>query len=151
VGAPWTFQAAASFVNDAARSVAACGDGFVAGGWTRDLPVDAKPQPMIFWLAGDGTATEHRAELPLAATQINGVACDREGKIVSAGVRSEGPSDAQVFTVTDPFGPRVAYDTGVAGEDGAGAVACDSLGFCGWGGYRTANAKPFAVVRVHHP
>ena len=151
VGAPWTFQADASFVNDAARSVAACGDGFVAGGWTRDLPVDAKPQPMIFWLAGDGTATEHRAELPLASTQINGIACDREGKIVSAGVRSEGPSDAQVFTVTDPFGPRVAYETGVAGEDGAGAVACDPLGFCGWGGYRTVNAKPFAVVRVHHP
>jgi hypothetical protein len=151
IGAPWTFQADASFVHDAARSVAVCGDGFVAGGWTRDLPVNAKPRPMIFWLAGDGAATEHRAELPLASTQINGIACDREGKIVSAGVRSEGPSDAQVFTVTDAFGPRVGYETGVAGEDAAVAVACDSRGFCGWGGYRTANAKPFAVVRVHHP
>jgi hypothetical protein len=151
VGTPWTSPANASFVHDAARSVAVCGDGFVAGGWTRDEPPDAKPQPMIFWLAGDGTATEHRAELSLASTQINGIACDREGKIVSAGVRSKGPSDAQVFAVTDPFGPRIAYETGVVGEDGAGAVACDSRGFCGWGGYRTVNAKPFAVVRVHHP
>ncbi|GEM_PF-2446166 len=151
VGVPYTFQADASFVHDAARSVATCGDVFVAGGWTRDEPPDAKPRPMIFWLAGDGTAMEYRAELPLASTQLNGIACDREGKIVSAGVRSEGPSDAQVFTVTDPSGPRVAYETGFVGEDGAAAVACDSWGFCGWGGYRTANAKPFAVVRVHHP
>ena len=151
VGVPWTFESDASFVHDAVRSVAACGDGFVAGGWTRDEPPNAKPQPMIFWLAQDGTATDYRAELPLASTQINGVACDREGKIVSAGIRSEGPTDAQVFAVTDAIGPRVAYEKGVPGEDGAGAVACDSRGFCAWGGYRTANAKPFAVVRVHHP
>ena len=151
VGVPWTFQSDAAFVHDAARSVATCGDGFVAGGWTRDLPANAKPQPMIFWLAQDGTATDYRAELPLASTQINGVACDREGKVVSAGARSEGPTDAQVFAVTDAFGPRVAYEKGVPGEDGAGAVACDSRGFCAWGGYRTTNAKPFAVVRVHHP
>jgi hypothetical protein len=87
----------------------------------------------------------------MSSTQINGIACDREGKIVSAGVRSDGPPDAQVFTVTNPYGPRVMYEAGVVGEDGAGTVACDSRGLCAWGGYRTANAKPFAVVRIHHP
>lgn len=40
---------------------------------------------------------------------------------------------------------------GSSGNDGAGAIACDALDFCGWGGYRTANGKPYAVVRVHHP
>ena len=151
VGTPWTSPADASFIHDAARSVTICGDGFVAGGWTRDLPVDAKPQPMIFWLGDDGAATQHRSEPQLPSTQLNGIACDRESKIVSAGVRSMGPPDAQVFAVWDPFGPRIPYEAGVLGEDGAAAVACDSWGFCGWGGYRTANAKPFAVVRVHHP
>jgi hypothetical protein len=152
VGTPWTSPADASFVHDAARSVTACGDGFIAGGWTRDEPVDAKPQPMIFWLTGDdGAATQHRSEPQLPSTQINGIACDREGKIISAGVRSEGSPDAQVFTVTDAFGPRTSYEQGVLGEDGAAAVACDSRGFCVWGGYRSANAKPYAVLRVHHP
>jgi len=151
MGTPWTSQADASFAHDAARSVVVCGDGFVAGGWTRDVPVDAKPQPMSFWLGDDGVMEEHRSEPQMSSTQINGIACDREGKIVSAGVRSDGPPDAQVFTVTDPFGPRVMYEAGVVGEDGAGTVACDSQGLCAWGGYRTANAKPFAVVRIHHP
>lgn len=152
VGTPWTSSADASFVHDAARSVTVCGDGFIVGGWTRDKPVDAKPQPMIFWNAGDdGAATQHRSEPQLPSTQINGVACDREGKIISAGVRSEGSPDAQVFTVTDAFGPRISYEGGVLGEDGAAAVACDSRGFCVWGGYRSANAKPYAVLRVHHP
>ncbi len=150
VGTPWTSPANASFIHDAARSVTLCGDGFLAGGWTRDEPPDAKPQPMIFWLGDDGAATQHRAEPQLPSTQINGIACGREGKIISAGARSMGP-DAQVFAVWDPFGPRIPYEKGVVGEDGAGAVACDSWGFCGWGGYRTFNMKPYAVVRVHHP
>ncbi len=151
VGSPWTFQADASFVNDAARSVAACGDGFVAGGWTRDLPMDAKPVPMIFWLDASGVGTDHRSDPQLGSTQTHGIACDREGKIISASTRSSGSSDAQVFAVVDHGGPIIPYDSGVPGDDAAGAVACDSWGFCGWGGYRTANAKPFAVVRVHHP
>ncbi len=151
LGMPWTSDADASLVNDAARSVAICGDGFVAGGWTRDLPVNAKPQPMIFWLEADGTSSQHRPEPQLAAAELNGIACDREGKIISAGTRSEGPADAQVFTVLGPFGPRTSYETGVVSDDGAGAVSCDPRGFCGWGGYRTVNGKLFAVVRVHHP
>ena len=150
-GAPWTFQANASFVNDAARSVATCGEGFVAGGWSRDLPMDAKPVPMMFWLDASGIGTDHRSDPQLASTQTFGIACDREGKIISASTRSSGSSDAQVFAVFDPEGPINLYESGVPGDDAAGAVACNSWGFCGWGGYRTANAKPFAVVRVHHP
>jgi hypothetical protein len=150
-GAPWTFQADASFVHDAAHSVAACGDGFVAGGWTRDLPMDAKPVPMMFWLNASGVGTDHRSDPQLASTQTLGIACDREGKIISASTRSSGSSDAQVFAVRDHDGPITSYESGVLGDDAAGAAACDSWGFCGWGGYRTANAKPYAVVRVHHP
>lgn len=151
VGTPWTSKADASLPHDAARSVAVCGDGFMAGGWTRDEPVDAKPQPMIFWVEADGSSTQHRPEPQLPSTQTQGIACDKEGKIVSAGTRIVGSPDAQVFTVLDPFGPRTPYDTGVQGDDGAGAVACDWRGICGWGGYRTANMKPYAFVRVHHP
>jgi hypothetical protein len=151
VGTPWTSEADASLPHDAARSVAVCDDGFMAGGWTRDEPVDAKPQPMMFWIGADGSSTQHRPEPQLASTQIQGIACDREGKIVSAGTRTAGSPDAQVFTVLGPFGPRTPYETGVQGDDGAGAVACDWRGICGWGGFRTANMKPYAFVRVHHP
>ncbi len=151
VGTPWTSKADASLPHDAARSVAVCDDGFMAGGWTRDEPVDAKPRPMIYWIGANGSSTQHRPEPQLASTQIQGIACDKEGKIVSAGTRTAGSPDAQVFTVLGPFGPRTPYETGVQGDDGAGAVACDWRGLCGWGGYRTANMKPYAFVRIHHP
>jgi len=149
VGTPQTSWAPA-FLHDAVRSVAVCGDGFLAGGWTRDEPPDAKPQPIMFWLATNGTFIQHRHLPQLGATEIHGIACDREGKIVSAGTRSSGP-DAQVFTVMGQSDLPVWYEAGVAGADAAGAMACDLRGFCGWGGYRTANGKPYAVVRVHHP
>jgi hypothetical protein len=147
----WTSPADASPIEDAARAVTFCGDGFLAGGWARDEPVNAKPLPMIFWIETDGASTQHRPEFQLPSTQTHGIACDREGKIVSAGTRTAGSPDAQVFTVLGPFGPRTVYEMGVQGDDGAGSVACDPRGFCGWGGYRTENAKLHAVVRVHHP
>jgi hypothetical protein len=150
VGAPQTSWAPA-FVHDAVRSVSVCGEGFLAGGWTRDEPPDAKSQPMMFWLAADGTFIEHRHLPQLGATEIYGIACDREGKIVSAGTHSAGPANAQVFTVTGQSDLPMWYEAGVAGADGAGAMACDARGFCGWGGYRTSNGKQYAVVRVHHP
>lgn len=150
MGTPWTSGAEAGFVHDAALSVAVCDDGFLAGGWTRDVPADAKPQPTMFWLGTDGSATKHRADLQLASTQTHGIACDRVGKIVSAGIRAAGSPDAQVFAVTGLFDAPIWYDSGDASDDGAGAVACDALGFCGWGGYRT-DKKPYAVLRVHHP
>lgn len=150
-GTPWTSTADASFVHDAARSVAVCEDGFLVGGWTRDEPPAAEPSPMIFWLGDDGALKQRRAELQLFATQIHGIACDREGKVVSAGSRAIGSDDASVFTVLDLLDPRVTYDSGTPGDDAAGAVACDPRGFCGWGGYRTTNMMAYAVVRVHHP
>ena len=53
--------------------------------------------------------------------------------------------------IEGPEGARVTYDAGVPGDDGATTAACDPRGFCGWGGFRSENAKPYAVVRVHHP
>jgi hypothetical protein len=147
LGTPWTSWAPA-FRHDAARSVTTCGDQTLAGGWTRDHDEpNAKPQPFLFWL-GDET---HRHLPQLDATQVYGVACDREKKIVSAATRSSGTLDAQVFTVIGTSDTPVWYEHGAADVDGAGAVACDRRAFCGWGGYRTANALPYAVVRVHHP
>jgi len=151
VGAPWT-SGAPAFLHDAVRSVAICGDQFMAGGWTRDfIDPNAKPQPIMFQFTSDGSFIQHRHLPQLGTTQLHGIACDREMKIVSAGTRTSGSSDAQVFTVTGQSDQPVWYENGVADDNGAGAAACDSRGFCGWAGYRTSNAKPYAVVRVHHP
>jgi hypothetical protein len=146
LGMPWTSWAPA-FKHDAVRSIGVCGDELVAAGWTLDIDPNAKPQPFLFWLE----AETHRHLAQLGATEIYGVACDREQKIINAATRSSGPADAQVFTVLGTSDNPTWYDQGVASADGAGAVACDPRGFCGWGGYRTDNAKPYAVVRVHHP
>lgn len=113
----------------------------------RVVDPNAKPQPILFWLG----AEPHRHFPQLGATQIHGVACDREGKIVTGGTRASGLPDAQVFTVRGPFDSPTWYETGVAGDDGAAAVACDRRGFCGWGGFRSANGTMYAIVRVHHP
>jgi hypothetical protein len=151
VGMPWTSTADGSFVHDAGRSIAVCEDGFLVGGWTRDEPPDAEPDPTIFWFDNGVVLKQRRSELQLFATQIHGIACDRENKVVSAGSRAVGSNDARVFTVVGTLDSRITYDNGVPGDDAAGAVACDQRGFCGWGGYRTANMMPYAVVRVHHP
>lgn len=150
-GVPWTSTADASFVHDAPRSVEFCDGGFLLGGWTRDEPPTAEPIPMISWLDASGKLVQRRDEPQLFSTQVRGIACDREGKIVSAGMREFGSHDARVFTVTGLLDPLNMYDSGTPAEDGAVAVACDPRGFCGWGGYRTSNAMPYAVVRVHHP
>jgi hypothetical protein len=147
LGTPWTSWAPA-YLHDAVQSVSACGDDYVAGGWTRNPVVpNSKPEPFLFRFA-----TETHRHLPqLGATQVYGVACDREEKIVNAAIRSSGTSDAQVFTVVGVSDPPVWYEQGYADADGAVAVTCDRRGFCGTGGYRTTNAKPYAVVRVYHP
>lgn len=137
-------------VNDAARSLAVCGDQLVSGGWDRDEPPDAKQEPLVLWFGADGSFADSRPDA-LKWTQTNGIACDREGKIVSGGVRFSGDSDAQVFTVPGKVGPRTWYEQGVASQDAVGAVACDPRGFCAGGGMRTANGKPYATVRVFHP
>lgn len=150
VGTPWTSWGP-SLEHDAARSLAVCGDDVLAGGWTRDEAPGAKPQPMMFWIEDDGTSEKHRDEPQMGSTQINGIACDREAKIVGAATRDTGSRDAQVFTVPGQNGPPTWYETGAPGDDGAEAVTCDWRGFCGRGGYQTMNQKPYAVVRVHHP
>ncbi|MBL9102336.1 MAG: hypothetical protein JNL82_15330 [Myxococcales bacterium] len=151
VGMPWTSTADASFVHDAGQSITVCEDGFLVGGWTRDEAPAAEPNPMIFWFDKTMALDQRRAEPQLFATEIHGIACDRENKVVSAGSRQVGSDDTRVFTVLGLLDPRITYDNGVPGDDAAGAVACDPRGFCGWGGYRTANLMPYAVARVHHP
>jgi hypothetical protein len=94
---------------------------------------------MIFWFEDDGTMKQRRSEPQMGSTRILGIACDPENKVVSAGTRESGADDARVFTVLGLFDPKITYDDGVAGDDAAGAVACDPRGFCGWGGYRTTN------------
>ena len=137
-------------VNDAARSLALCGDQLVTGGWDRDEPPDAKPEPLILWLGGDGNFVDSRPDA-LQWTQTNGIACDRERKIVSGGARLSGDGDAQVFTVPGKAGARTWYEQGIPAADAVGAVGCDPRGFCAGGGMRTLNGKPYAVVRVFHP
>ena len=136
-------------VDDAARSISICGEKIIAGGWNRDKG-DAKPEPLIVWFNADGTFADARPDA-LPWTQTNGIACDREGKIVSGGTRLSGVADAQAFTVSGHVGQRTWYEQGVAGPDAIGAVACDLRGFCATGGFRSANAEPYAVVRVFHP
>ena len=136
-------------VDDAARSISLCGEQIIAGGWDRDKG-DVKPEPLVVWFHADGTFADARPDA-LTWSQTNGVACDREEKIVSGGVRLSGDGDAQVFTVPGKIGQRVWYETGVAGFDAVSAVSCDPRGFCAAGGLRTVNAKPRAIVRVFHP
>ena len=136
-------------VNDAARSISRCGEQLIAGGWNRGKG-DAKPEPLMVWFNADGAFADARPDA-LTWTQTNGIACDREGKIVSGGARLSGDGDAQAFTVPGHVGERTWYEQGVAGPDAIGAVACDPRGFCATGGTRTANGEPYAVVRVFHP
>ena len=137
-------------LNDAARSLAVCGDHLVSGGWDRDELPDAKQEPLILWFSADGGFVDSRPD-SLKWAQTNGIACDREGKIISGGARLSGDGDAQVFTVPGKVGARTWYEQGVASLDAVGAVACDPRGFCAAGGMRTANGKPYATVRVFHP
>lgn len=132
-------------------SITVCGDELIAGGWTSN-PDDpnATPQPLFRWLSNGIWLDKKLPEL-LPNTELRGAACDREGKVVGAGFRSTGGSDARVFAFADPLGVRTWYETGTAGNDAANGVICDARGFCAWPGYRTYNGKPVAVVRVHHP
>lgn len=150
VGSPSTSSGDA-FGHDAAYSIGVCGGELIAGGWTRDAEnQNAVRQPLFRW-ASNGVWLEKKLPELMPSTELRGAACDREGKVVGAGFRSAGGSDARVFAFADPLGDRTWYETGTAGNDAANGVVCDARGFCAWPGYRTYNGKPVAVVRVHHP
>lgn len=150
VGSPSTSPGDA-YKRDAVYSIAICGGKLIAGGWTREKedPNVTPPQPLFRW-ASNGIWSDKLVE-PMLSTELRGAACDREGKVIGAGFRSAGGSDAKVFAFADPLGERTWYETGIAGDDMANGVVCDARGFCAWPGYRTINGKPVAVVRVHHP
>ena len=150
VGSPVTSPGDA-YKHEAMYSIAICGSELIAGGWTRaHNDPNASPQPLFRW-ASNGVWLERKLPELMPSTELRGAACDREEKVVGAGVRSAGGSDAQVFSFTDPLGPRTWYEMGTAGDDAANGVVCDMRGFCAWPGYRTVNGKPVAIVRVHHP
>jgi hypothetical protein len=138
-------------VNDAARSITSCGTrasspegGIATSPPTRNLnhsscgSTPTAPCPTTALKPSPG----HRS---------TAIACDREHKILSAGTRSTGDGDAQVFAVEGLIDQRIWYEQGVAGTDNAEAVACDLRGFCAVAGLRSADGKAYAVVRVHHP
>jgi len=146
VDAPWT-SPGDFLVHEGMNALGLCGPELLAGGWTGDAAPGSVPMPLIRWIKPDGTSTEGRSEL-LPSTQTFGIACDREGKIISGGTRWAGEFNAQVFASGSPNNPPIIYDTGVAGEDAALALACDpEEGFCAGGGYRSS----FAFLRVYHP
>jgi hypothetical protein len=151
VGSPSTSPGDA-FQHDAAYSIAVCGNELIAGGWTResDDPNITPPQPLFRWASGGVWLQKKFAEL-MPSVGLHGAACDREGKVIGAGVRTAVGVDARVFAFADPLGPRTWYETGFAGDDVASGVVCDARGFCAWPGFRTYNGKSIAVVRVHHP
>lgn len=140
--------------HDSARSLRWCSDAFIAGGWTRDIGVDAKSQPLVRRLDDEGKSLSRRAE-PFGEVTIRGVDCDREGKVVSAGERvHDGQSDALIFATKLPEHPPVWQDEHYGlgnGDDGAMAVDCDTWGFCAWGGYEYVDGKTRAIVKIHYP
>ena len=146
---PWT-SPGDSFFHDSAAAITACGNEFIAAGWRRDEPANVPPAPLLQWFLPGGLA-DGLHSFPFSSTRLRGVACDREGKIVSAGVRDDGSKNAKVFAMVKEDEALVWYETGIAGDDEAVAVSCDRRGFCAWGGYRTKDGKKFAVVRAHHP
>lgn len=143
-----------SFPHDSARSLRWCGGSFIAGGWTRDEALGAKPQPLVRRIDGKGGSLSRRAE-PIADVTINGVDCDREAKVVSAGERvTGGQTDALSFATKLPDQPPVWQDKHAGlgnGDDGAMAVDCDAWGFCAWGGYELVAGKTRAIVKIHYP
>lgn len=146
VGLPWT-SPGDFLMYEAMNSVGICGADLITGGWSRDNAPGATPVPLMRWIKPDGTSTAGHSEL-LPSTQTLGIACDREGKIVSGGTRWAGELNTQVFASEDPKNPPLIYDTGVAGNDAMLTLACDpDEGFCAAGGYRSSSA----FVRVYHP
>lgn len=148
-GLPWT-STGDPLLNDGINAITRCGGDILLGGWAQDWLPGSLPTPLTRWLDPDGTATARVVE-SMAGTQTFGIGCDREGKVVHGAMRVSGQLDAQVFAFQDPKEPRLWYDAGSPGNDGAGAVRCDSRGFCAWGGFRTLLGKTSAVLRAHHP
>lgn len=146
IGLPWTSPG--DFLpQEAMTTVSVCGTALIAGGWTRGATPGSSPLPLVRWIKPDGTSTEGHSDL-LPSTQIYGIACDREGKIVSGATKWDGEFDTRVFASESPKLPPLIYDNGVFGEDATLALACDAdESFCVGGGFRS----PSAFLRVYHP
>ncbi|MCY0989962.1 hypothetical protein OV203_22675 [Nannocystis sp. ILAH1] len=149
VGTPWT-SPGEYFSHDSALGLGLCGTQLVTGGWRRDYPPDSKPAPMWRWFSTAGTPQEIRA-VPLSSVEFRGVACDRELKIVGAGVLNLGSGDARVVAAPGVEGELLMYEGGVAGPDEMTAVSCDGRGLCAAGGFYTEEGLRYALIQVYHP
>ncbi|MCY0989518.1 hypothetical protein OV203_20425 [Nannocystis sp. ILAH1] len=142
------------FLHDSARSLKRCNSSLLVGGWTRDVPPSAKPQPLVRWIDPAGSSSGRRVE-PLIGMQTFGVDCDREGKVVSAGALTLGnQTDVALYAFLDldePLAWQAQHDGLDMADDGAAGLACDTWGFCAWGGFETVNGRVRAILRVHAP
>lgn len=146
----WTSPGDAK-LHDGIRALTLCNGQALAGGWSGDgLPGDAA-SPLIRWLAPDGSGAKLR-DASITSTRIHAIACDREGKLVSAGTFEAGAlRRARVFAFLDIGDPIIKYVHSELGEDAALALACDALGFCASGGHVVVDGKQTAQLRVHNP
>ncbi|PCC74633.1 hypothetical protein SAMN02745121_08441 [Nannocystis exedens] len=149
VGTPWT-SPGEYFAHDSALGLGICGTQVVAGGWRRDAPQDSMPAPMWRWFSAGGAPEEIRA-VPLSSAEFRGVACDRELKVVGAGVLNLGSGDARVVAAPGVEGKLITYGTGTPGADEMATASCDRRGFCAAGGFYTEDGSRHALVRVYHP
>jgi hypothetical protein len=148
LGTPWTSWAPAFRTMQCGRSVRAA-TMYVAGGWTRDFTPTEREARAVSFLVRDRDASPS----PTARRDPESTVSHVTGRRRSS-ARRPVPRALPMLRSSRSSGHRTrpsGTSQGVADADGAGAVACDHRGFCGWGGYRTTNAKPYAVVRVHHP
>lgn len=150
---PWT-SIGDNKKNDAILALTTCSDQFLAGGSSGDnLVGDFTTTPLIRWLTPDGGPSGLR-DASMTAARIHAIACDREGKVVSAGTRDAGLAPrARVFALREAEDPIIYYinTPGEQAEDSAFAVDCDALGYCAAAGYRVVDGKQTAVLRVHSP
>ena len=64
---------------------------------------------------------------------------------------SPGGADPDDRVRDEPSKTRFKHVRALRRRSRGGRRPCHPDGFCAGGGYRTANGKPYAVVRVHHP
>jgi hypothetical protein len=147
LGEPWT-SPGKPFAHDAARGAVLTYNGWALAGWGRHEPNGAT-QALVHRF--DKTA-ELIASAPIvssAAAQAEGIAQDREKKLVLAGYRTEmGVWNAWIFGAIGLDKPPVWEQ--VESLAAAKAVACGPWGKCTWVG-TSFQGKSMAIVSTRNP
>lgn len=144
---PWT-SPGDYLSHDTMYAVSRCGEALIAGGWTKDEAPNASTFPLMRWIEPNELVGLHGEPFP--AAQTFGIACDREAKVISAGTRWLGDYNAQVFASKDVKKPSLIYDSGSINHDAMLGLACEAMGFCAAGGFRS-EAESYGWLRVYHP